>query len=133
MYDDFKDFLVVHYQTGRKDSDFRKWISTGETRTEFVSHIIDLCKSRSPNYHDFPQYFGTPGWPLWSWILAGIGILTPEISKQQIDYTVPNNGNYFDILKHSRDQWYIARKIDYMTNMSYHEWCNIQKSKLIHN
>jgi tryptophan halogenase len=36
MYDDFKDFLVLHYMGGRSDSEFWKYISSGATKTEFV-------------------------------------------------------------------------------------------------
>ena len=127
MYDDFKDFLVLHYQGKRKDSKFWQWISTGETKTDFVNYIIDLCKSRSPNYNDFDQYWGTPGWPLWSWILGGLEIVDSNLSKKEIDYNIPNLGNYSDVLLTSRNQWLKNRNIDMMTRISYPEWCKLNQ------
>jgi tryptophan halogenase len=130
MYDDFKDFLVVHYQTGRSDSEFWKWISTGETKTEFVSHILDLCKFRVPNHHDFPQYFGHAGWALWSWVLSGIGAISPQLSREAIDYEVPGRGSYYNMLSESVRDWESMRNFGSDYHISYAEWAKNKKIQM---
>lgn len=84
MYDDFKEFLVIHYMGGRNDSDFWKYISSGSIQTDFSRDIIDMCKVKFPNYRNIDEYFGGAGWGLWSYVLAGTGILTQNIAKKEI-------------------------------------------------
>jgi len=85
MYDLLKDFLVLHYQGGRTDSEFWKYISSGKTLTDHVSAIIGVCQHRVPNSSMFPGIPGAAGWPLWSYILAGTGKLTPEIARKELE------------------------------------------------
>ena len=85
MYDDIKDFLVVHYQGGRKDSEFWKMISSGKTQTEFVKNLLDMCKTKIPSYTDFNTYFRALDWPLYSYVLAGLGIITPEVAQKELN------------------------------------------------
>lgn len=84
MYDLIKDFLVVHYQGGRKDSEFWKYVTSGETLTSHAKSMIELCKHRLPNNSLFPGISGASGWPLWSYILTGTNNLTAKIAKQEL-------------------------------------------------
>lgn len=84
MFDDTKDFLVMHYMGGRTDSEFWKYISSGETRTEFVSNILEMAKSKTPTAQDFPSYYGSAGWGLYSHVMKGIGVLSSEVCKRDI-------------------------------------------------
>lgn len=77
-FDDIKDYIVLHYMGGRNDSEFWKWIATGETQTEFVRELLDTCKVRMPTHYDFPKYQGAIGWELYCYILAGLGKLNPN-------------------------------------------------------
>jgi len=86
MYDDFKDFLVLHYQTQRTDSEFWRWMRTGETRTDFVNNIIELSRSKIPQSADFRSYYGYAGAPLWNWVLAGLGILTKAQAEKEMKF-----------------------------------------------
>lgn len=81
MYDSLKEFLVAHYTCGRKDTEFWKNVSIG---SDFVNTIHELCKIRVPNFTMFPGGEGYAGWPLWSYVLAGTGALTPEVARKEL-------------------------------------------------
>ena len=83
-YDDLVNFLVLHYMGGRTDTEFWRFIATGATKTEFVADLIEMCKTRMPDINDFPKYYGSAGWPLYSYVLAGIGLLTPEVAQKEL-------------------------------------------------
>lgn len=85
MYDLLKDFLVLHYQGGRTDSEFWKYISSGATLTTHAEAMIGLCKHRVPNSSMFPGIPGAAGWPLWSYVLAGTGKLTPDVARKELE------------------------------------------------
>jgi tryptophan halogenase len=86
MYDDFKDFLVLHYQTQRTDSEFWRWMQTGETRTDFVTDIMNLCKTKIPQSVDFRSYYGFAGAPLWNWVLVGLGLVTKQQAEKDMKF-----------------------------------------------
>jgi hypothetical protein len=86
MFETFKDFLIMHYQGGRTDSEFWKYISSGETETEFVKALKESCKSRIPNSRDFDNFSGSAGWPLWSYVMAGTGVLTKEAAQAELNF-----------------------------------------------
>ena len=46
MYDNMKEFLLVHYMCGRNDSDFWRKITAGETMSDFVRDILEVSKHR---------------------------------------------------------------------------------------
>jgi len=86
MYDNFREFLEIHYAGGRTDTEFWKMMSSGETRSDLVANVIDACKMRMPNGTDFEQNYGYAGWSLWAFVLAGTGHLTPEIAQNELDF-----------------------------------------------
>lgn len=102
-YDDLVNFLVLHYMGGRTDSEFWRYIATGATRTEFVTNLMEMCKSRMPSISDFLGYHGSAGWPLYSYVLAGTGVLTGEVTKKEFT---------------ADDKWAFN-----MTRDSYTRWC----------
>lgn len=83
-YDDLVNFLVLHYMGGRTDSEFWRYISSGATKTDFVTDIIEMSKTRMPDTNDFPKYFGSAGWPLYSYVLAGLGLIKPEVALNEL-------------------------------------------------
>jgi tryptophan halogenase len=93
MYDDFKDFLVLHYQTKRKDSEFWRWIGSGETCTDRVLQIKDLAKHKIPHNTEFDQYYGYAGAPLWNWILIGLGIIDKNLALNEQQFWGGNREN----------------------------------------
>lgn len=84
MYDDYKDFLVMHYMGGRNDSEFWKFVSAGNTKTEMVNDIIETAKSRLPTKNDFPDYLGAAGWGLWSYVMAGLDKIDKKICENEL-------------------------------------------------
>lgn len=82
LYDTTKDFLVAHYLGGRTDSEFWRYINSGATITPFVETIREMCKTKAPTNRDFNLVFGAPDYSLWSYVLAGTGQLSPEVSKK---------------------------------------------------
>jgi hypothetical protein len=97
MFDDVKDFLVMHYMGGRTDTEFWKYINTGATKTPFVADLLEMAKVRMPSSHDFPRYSGSAGWALYSYVMAGIGKLSKSTALNEIDFLVPPHGNLRDI------------------------------------
>jgi hypothetical protein len=86
MYDDFKDFLVLHYTGGRTDSEFWKWLSTGETHTPLVSEILEMQKNRHMRPNDLLGYHGYAGAGLYNWVLAGLGHLDQNIARKELKF-----------------------------------------------
>jgi tryptophan halogenase len=83
LYEDFKDFLVLHYQGGRDDSDFWKYIKTEETKTDFVKDILEISKKRVPSITVYNSSIGATQ-HLWNWILSGLDILNVESAKKDL-------------------------------------------------
>lgn len=114
MFDDLRDFLVAHYMGGRTDSEYWKYISSGATQTEFVSQLIEMSKHRMPSSHDFPTYYGSAGWPLYSYVLAGIGKLSKEVCSAELNLKSNKHGDYKQITIQSffdsQDEWNYAKK-----------------------
>jgi tryptophan 6-halogenase len=86
MYDDFKDFLVLHYASQRTDSEFWRWMKTGETHTDAVKNLLELAKTRHPQPTDFDGYHGYAGASLYNWVLAGLGHITPAQATRDLDF-----------------------------------------------
>jgi tryptophan halogenase len=86
MYDDFKDFLVLHYTGQRTDSEFWRWMQTGETHTEVVKNLLEIQKTRHLLPSDFDGYHGYAGAGLHNWVMAGLGHLTPAGAKKDLDF-----------------------------------------------
>jgi tryptophan halogenase len=86
LYDHYRDFLVMHYQGGRTDSDFWKHISSGATTTPFVEEIKKLSKTHLPTYIHYEEYWSSSS-ALWNWVLAGLGVLTEEVALKELTNT----------------------------------------------
>jgi len=86
LYDHYRDFLVMHYQGGRTDSKFWKYVSSGATTTPFVEEVKELSKTHIPTYIHYEEYWGSSS-ALWNWVLAGLGIITPEIAQKELENT----------------------------------------------
>jgi tryptophan halogenase len=85
MYDDIKDFLVVHYQGGRSDSDFWKSFLDNKRNTDFSKEVLEKTKNKIPGVFQFDYYFGSVGAPLWNWILAGTGKISKDQAKKELE------------------------------------------------
>ena len=88
-YDSFVDFINLHYQCDREDTDFWKYMTT-ESKTQTVKEIIDICKGRLPFRQDYSCFDGAAS-DLWAATLHGLDIIKKEVGKKQLNY-------YYDIL-----------------------------------
>ena len=127
MYDDFKDFLVLHYMGGRTDSEFWKHITSGKTKTEFVDTILEMSKSKMPTSNDFNQYYGAAGWPLWAWVLAGTNNLLPSVSSRELEWNIFNFGNYGTASKLELEVWQKNQFHSLENNLTYNEFIGYLK------
>jgi len=84
VYDDYRDFLVLHYQGGRDDSEFWRYIKTGATQTPFVKYILEHSKTRIPSRGHYGDKLGaTP--ELFNWILSGLGKISPKVAREELE------------------------------------------------
>ena len=93
LYDDMRDFLVLHYATHKTDTRFWKMISEHKHLTPQVKELINYSKNAVPNFNTFDAYFGHVNHKLWNWTLAGLGYLTPKLAKKELD----NYDCFFDL------------------------------------
>ena len=114
--DDLRDFIVMHYQGGRTDSEFWKYVSSGATRTEFVETLLETSKTRIPSYNDFPRYWGVAGWSIYCWVMAGIKILKPEVAAR--DFTP----KMIQIMKQEYDKVIAQMEDEYSINASQQDY-----------
>jgi tryptophan halogenase len=86
MYDEFKDFLSIHYASQRKDSPFWEWVSTGATLSDNARDVLEMQKAKLITTADLHQYFGYAGPALYNWVLHGLGYLDKELAKRELDF-----------------------------------------------
>jgi len=115
--DDLKDFLVMHYQGGRTDSEFWRYVSSGATQTDFVKTLLTTAQARLLNANDFPRYWGVAGWSLYSWVMGGLGLFDQVEYNQNLDHVFEQELAYFD------HQQAMAQR--YGQNLSHLEYLNI--------
>jgi tryptophan halogenase len=109
LYDDVKDFLVMHYMGGRRDSEFWRMINTGITKTPYVEELLLMAKTKVPSANDFPNYPGSAGWPLYSYVMAGLNLLNAKSGDKDLDMVLPGKGVLRDLATEHyyglQDQW----------------------------
>jgi hypothetical protein len=116
LFDDVRDFINLHYMGGRDDSEFWRWVGTGATMTDFTANLIEMSKSRVPTGNDFPKYFGSAGWGLYSYILAGINKLDKNVALQEINFNMAPYGN---VIQPTAENFYQLQE-EWKTKMSTH-------------
>jgi tryptophan halogenase len=85
MYDDIRDFLIIHYKGGRRDSEFWKYMNSDSCNTQQVDRILGICQHRVPTPYDIDNYIGAPGMMLWKWILTGTGSITSDVAEKELE------------------------------------------------
>lgn len=130
MYDDFKDFLVLHYMGGRTDTEFWKYIKSGATKTDFVDSILEMSKSKMPTFNDFNEYYGAAGWPLYSWVLLGTGNLSMSVCEKELNINLPGFV-VNDQIAQEFAQWQRKTKSHISKNLSYKNFIHqLQNGKI---
>lgn len=84
LYDDYCDFINLHYQGGKDTSEFWKEMQKDERKTEFVKEVIAHSKNRIPSSLQYSGQWGSSS-HLWNWILAGLHLIKPETAKEELD------------------------------------------------
>ena len=90
MVDDYKDFIQMHYLTGRQDTPFWKFV-TNELKISDKNHYLkNAAKFRTITPFDIQQSHGSAGYPLWCHILDNSGCYERDIMKMEFNHY----GNY---------------------------------------
>ncbi len=84
MYDDFKDFLNIHYMGGRTDSEFWRYIATGETKTDNTLNLLEMAKTKCPSNNNFNRYLGSADWGLYSYVMFGTKTLPSSVLIKEL-------------------------------------------------
>jgi tryptophan halogenase len=90
LYDLNLDFVSMHYQGGRTDTPFWKYVKENKIVSPYAQDVITRTKNKIVSFHDIGNNYGAPAIGLWNWTMAGLGIITPEQAKADLDY----NGIY---------------------------------------
>jgi hypothetical protein len=113
---------------GRTDSEFWKYIASGETQTDFVRDILETAKVRIPSWNDFIRCHRGVGWELYCYVLAGIG----RLNKSQIEAMFNNetwhqsslefNNIRFNLEKEYKDYQPFSVFVDHYRNLRKLSW-----------
>lgn len=92
MYDITLDFISLHYQGGRTDSPFWKWIKQEKIISPYTQELITRSQNKIIGHHEIGIKFGAPAVGLWNWTLAGLNLVSPEIAFKDLQ-----TSNLFDV------------------------------------
>jgi tryptophan halogenase len=82
VYDDIKDFIVLHYQGGRNDTEF--WKHVNNISTPRVDEILEIAKTRMLTEEDIPNPYNNLSYRAWNHVLAGLGKFSKEVAEKSI-------------------------------------------------
>ena len=84
-WDDLRDFILLHYQTPRNDTEF--WVDASSRRSDRLNSLMYLWKTRMPRNRDYElgaHLFFNLGNTLWVQILMGMKLLDSKIAKKEL-------------------------------------------------
>ena len=84
MYDEIKDFIVLHYLSGKTGTPFWDYISKNDIATDLVKKIINIAKTRLLTKDDVPNKENSIGYQAWNQILGGLGFISKEVAAKHI-------------------------------------------------
>jgi len=82
LYDDIKDFIVLHYKGGRDDTEFWRHVNT--ISTPRVDEILEIAKTRMLTAEDIPNPYNNLSYRAWNHVLAGLGKFSKEVAEKSI-------------------------------------------------
>ena len=104
MWDNIRDFIVYHYITPRKDTEFWKESSSSKRWSPRLTRLMTMWKYKMPRENDYINDIGNNfysiGNTLYYQIAIGMKLLDPNMAKQELkDYGLYNYNkkNYEDI------------------------------------
>ena len=90
IWDDLKDFIRLHYQSKRTDTEFWKKASSSETLSPRLKGLLEIWKTRTPRVADYQitsdKNFYFLGNTLWLQILMGMDLLDRNMVKEELEY-----------------------------------------------
>jgi tryptophan halogenase len=86
MIDDYKDFIQMHYLTGREDTPFWKFITNELKISDKNLYLKEVSKNRLITAFDIQQTHGSAGYPLWCHILHNSGCFNKDIVIKELNY-----------------------------------------------
>jgi tryptophan halogenase len=88
MWDDIRDFIVLHYIGNRKDTEFWKESASTKRRSEELNEKLEKWKYRMPRTIDYSKKnnFFDLGNSLWYQICMGMNILNSDVAKKELMY-----------------------------------------------
>ena len=113
MYDEIKDFIVLHYLSGKTGTPFWDYINQNDIATDFVKKVIDIAKTRLLTKDDVPNKENSIGYQAWNQILGGLGFISKEVAAKHI--AGRENTVNKEFLKWQLNQ--IEQMSDYKTNV----------------
>lgn len=84
IYDDIKDFIVLHYLGERTDTEFWRYCSSGAIMTDRVKEILEIASHRMLTEEDIPNPYNHLSYRAWNHVLAGLGKFTKEVAQKSI-------------------------------------------------
>jgi hypothetical protein len=107
------DFISLHYQGGREDTEFWRDIKNKNRCTDYAKKILNLAEKKIPGMVIHEGMFGSFSIPLVNWNLAGMGIL----SRTQAEKDLIRNNNY--VLAESYHKEFVGKILKHSENKSY--------------
>jgi tryptophan halogenase len=109
-WDNIRDFIILHYRSERRDTEFWKEASSNDRLTDNLKHMLDLWKQRPPNGDDYNVFSNLAlGNTLWLQILLGMNILDSSMIKQDLINCGLYNKAENEYIKTSKDVDYVKR------------------------
>lgn len=84
LYDGFRDFVSIHYASGRTDTEFWRDVSKPEKRTERALRILELSKHKTILNDELGVMLGFAGSGIYNWVLAGLGNISKEMASKEL-------------------------------------------------
>jgi tryptophan halogenase len=81
------DFISIHYQGGREDTDFWKYIKNENIVSDGAKEYIELCKIKIPGFINLQGMWGSYSIPLANWVASGMNLLNPLIAEYDLKYS----------------------------------------------
>jgi hypothetical protein len=78
------DFISLHYQGGKENTEFWRHIKNDKIITELASSILEQAKYKIPGYTTMEGMFGSFSIPLANWNLAGMDLIKKEMAKKEL-------------------------------------------------
>lgn len=84
FYDLNLEFVSAHYQGGRQDTPFWRYIKEESIVSPYAKELINRSKNKILGFYETPYAFGAPAMGLWNWTLGGLGLINEEVAYKDL-------------------------------------------------